>query len=460
MIDRYTRPEFAEIWRDRTRYLAWLKVEHAVCAEIAREGGIPRAQWRTLDRKLKALERQGGVDPKRVDHFERETKHDVIAFTTAVAERIGPISRYVHFGLTSSDVVDTALSMMIRDAGAIIRADIVRLIATLKRRAIEFKRLPTIGRSHGIFAEPTSFGLKFLGWHQEWTRNLARLDAALANCRYGKLSGAVGVNPHFGPQFEARVLKRLGLEREPVSTQVIPRDRHAELLSVLALCGASMERISVELRHLQRSEVGEVMEGFAAGQKGSSAMPHKRNPISTENLTGCARMLRAYAHPGFENVALWHERDISHSSAERIALPDATILLDYALNRLERVISGLVVHEERVKANLMSAGKIAFSGHFLLALVEKGATRENAYRWVQRAALASLESGRSGESDGAVKDGVQKDFLKLLSADPEIARRLTPARIAQLGSMDYQLRHVGKIFDLALQVKRSGRARR
>jgi adenylosuccinate lyase len=313
--------------------------------------------------------------------------------------------------------------------------------------------MATIGRSHGIFAEPTSFGLKFLGWYCEWKRNLERLDTALENMRYGKLSGAVGVNPHYGPEFEAKVLGKLGLEREPVSTQVVPRDRHAELLMVLALCGSSMERIAIELRHLQRTEVSEVLESFQKGQKGSSAMPHKRNPISSENLTGCARLLRSYAQAGLENVALWHERDISHSSVERVAFPDATILLDYALDRLNRIIEGMVVREEFVAANLEKAGTTVYSGHYLLELVRAGATREEAYAWVQQCALESFEG--------------KGDFLELLADHAEVRARLSPAKIRELGSIKHQLRSVGEIYrrakgkaPAAKKAKKSGVSKR
>ncbi|MGK5083748.1 adenylosuccinate lyase [Bdellovibrionota bacterium FG-1] len=432
MIARYSRPAMAQIWDDRRRYQVWLRVELAVCEEMVGLKLIPKKEWRELQSKVQALLKRGGVDPARVDEHEKVTRHDVIAFTTAVTEQIGPISRYIHFGLTSSDVVDTSLSISVLEAGALLREGIVRLLKILAKRARQYRRLPTIGRSHGIFAEPTSFGLKFLGWYCEWQRNLERLDRALANMAYGKLSGAVGVNPHWGPKFETRVLKKLGLKREPVSTQVVPRDRHAELMMVLALCGSSMERIAVELRHLQRSEVGEVLESFQKGQKGSSAMPHKRNPISSENLTGCARLLRSYAQASLENVALWHERDISHSSVERITFPDATILLDYALDRLNRILEGLVVREDQVAANVKKAGNTVFSGHFLLELVRAGATREEAYSWVQQCALESLE-GRA-------------DFVALLSQHPEVSTRLPQVKIRELASMKYQLRSVDEIF--------------
>jgi adenylosuccinate lyase len=439
MIQRYTRPEMAKVWDDRTRYQVWLEVELAVCQQLAREKWIPRKDWALLKKGVEKLLRQGGVDPKRVDHFEGITRHDVIAFTTAVAEKVGPASRYIHFGLTSSDVVDTALSITVQRASDLLIQDVEKLIFVLKKQANRYRKLATIGRSHGIFAEPTSFGLKFLGWYAEWVRNLDRLREVTEGMRYGKLSGAVGVNAHWGPEFEKKVLHQLKLKRETVSTQVVPRDRHAHYLSTLALLGASIERIAIELRHLQRSEVGEVIENFAKGQKGSSAMPHKRNPISSENLTGCARLLRGYAQAAMENVALWHERDISHSSVERVVFPDATILLDYALTRLTRVIDGLVVQDKQVKQNLDRAGSVVYSGHYLLELVQAGATREEAYAWIQRNALASLEG--------------KGDFVKLMSKDEEIKKRLPTKRVVELGSMRHQLRNVPEIYRLALKTK-------
>ncbi len=436
MIQRYSRPDMARIWDDRHRYQVWLRVELAVCEELKNEKLISARDWAELKREAGKLLEQGGVDPERVDHFEAITRHDVIAFTTAVAEKIGPTSRFIHFGLTSSDVVDTSLSILIQESGQLLREDILQMLEILEEKALAHRGRATIGRSHGIFAEPTSFGLKFLGWHAEWTRNLSRLDRALEEMRVGKLSGAVGVNAHWAPDFEERVLGRLGLRRETVSTQVIPRDRHAEVMTVFAICGASLERIAIELRHLQRSEVAEVMEGFQKGQKGSSAMPHKRNPISSENLTGCARLLRGYAQSALEDVALWHERDISHSSVERIIFPDATLLLDYALTRMCRVLDQLVVREERVAKNLEAAGKTVFSGHYLLALVRAGATREDAYAWVQACALGSLEG--------------KGDFVELLAARPEIRKLLSEGEIRELGSIEHQLRNVGAIYRSAL----------
>lgn len=435
MIPRYSKPELARIWTDQNRYLLWLKVEFAVCEQLAKERKIPPQDWQELKKKVHRLIKDGGVDPQRVEELELATRHDVIAFTTAVAEQVGPTSRYIHFGLTSSDVVDTAFALQIQDAGALLIQDVRHLLEVLKRRALEAKHLPTIGRSHGIFAEPTSFGLKFLGWYEEWKRNLERLTHAVENLRYGKLSGAVGVMPHWAPSFEADALGRLGLKREPVSTQVIPRDRHAEFMCTLAILGASLERIAVELRHLQRTEVGEVMEGFQKGQKGSSAMPHKRNPISSENITGCARLLRSYAQAALENVVLWHERDISHSSVERVIFPDATLVLDYALQRMHGVLNGLVLRTEGIQQNLDKAGGVVYSGHFLLELVKEGATREEAYGWVQECALGSLEG------KGA--------FVELLLKQPGITKRLSDKRIKELGSLTYQLRHVDEIFSQA-----------
>lgn len=437
MIARYTLPEMAQVWSDQNRYKLWLRIELEVSRELAFLGGIPKRDWVVLKRKLEALLEQGGVDSRRVDHYEQKVKHDVIAFTTAVAERVGPLSRYVHFGLTSSDVVDSALSMQIQEAGAIILQDLRDFGSTLRRLALRYQGLPTIGRSHGIFAEPTSFGLKFLGWYTEMARNEERLKAALRGSATGKLSGAVGVNPHYGTAFEQKVLKRLGLRREVVATQVIPRDRHAQIIYVLAMIAAGIERIAVELRHLQRSEVGEVIEGFGKGQKGSSAMPHKRNPISSENLTGVARVLRGYAASCMENIALWHERDISHSSVERVIFPDGFILVNYALRRMTKVLQEVQIREDRVKQNLEKAGKTVFSGHVLLALVEEGMTREDAYKRVQDCALRSLEHG--------------EDFLELLIAESAIRKALGAARIRKLGSLDYQLRSVKTIFKKALK---------
>ncbi len=436
MLARYSRQEMSRIWEDRYRYATWLKVEMAVCAELVQTGLIPSEDWQELQAAVHQLTARGGIDPLRVEKHEEVTKHDVIAFTTAVAEELGPVSRYIHFGLTSSDVVDTALSLVICEAGRILNERITDLLGVLEELARRDQETPTIGRSHGIYAEPTSFGLKFLGWYCEWQRNQARLNVAIENMRFGKLSGAVGANPHWGPAFEEKVLAELNLQREPVSTQVIPRDRHAEFMSVLAQMGNSLERISVELRHLQRSEVREVMEGFKKGQKGSSAMPHKRNPISSENITGCARLLRSYAQAAQENVALWHERDISHSSVERVIFPDATILLDYALFRMKGVLEGLVIDRGRIQANLAAGGPTLFSGHFLLELVKHGVTREQAYAWVQECALPALEG--------------KGEFVALLEAHGEIKKRMTVDKIRELGSIRYQMRNIREIYERVL----------
>lgn len=432
MIARYSRPEMAQIWKDRYRYQVWLKVELAVCEQLAFEKIIPPSDWAELKTRGIELLNQGGVDPDRVEELEEITRHDVIAFTTAVAEKIGHPSRFIHFGLTSSDVVDTSLSILIQDAGRIILNDFQKLLTTLQTLALQYRSLPTMGRSHGIFAEPTSFGLKFLSWFAEAQRNLQRITQALEDLRFGKLSGAVGVNPHWGPHFEEATLNRLGLKREPVSTQVVPRDRHAHLLQCFAVAGSSLERIAVELRLLQRSEVSEVMEGFKKGQKGSSAMPHKRNPISSENLTGCARLLRSYAQAALENISLWHERDLSHSSVERVIIPDAMLLLNYALNRMNQVLENLGVREDQIAKNLQSAGSTVYSGHYLLELVKRGVTREQAYAWVQECALESLEG--------------KGDFLERMVQHSEINRKLSEKEIRHLGSLEYQLRNVDEIY--------------
>jgi adenylosuccinate lyase len=421
-----------ELWSDRKKFQVWLEVELAVTEEWARMGVVPRKDWLELKKRCDLLLKKGGVDPREVERIENITKHDVIAFTTAVAEQVGPVSRTIHFGLTSSDVVDTALSILIQRAGELLKKDLAGLIAVLKKQAIRYRDLPCIGRSHGMHAEPTAFGLKFLGFYCEMKRNEKRLVRALEGLRVGKLSGAVGTGSHIDPVMESKILKRLGLRREWVATQVLPRDRHAEFLNALSSIGNSLERMAVEFRHLQRSEVGELREGFTPGQKGSSAMPHKRNPISSENLTGVSRLLRSYAQAAQENVALWHERDISHSSVERVILPDATQILDYALVRATRLVEGLQVNEKGVKANLEKAGATVFSGHYLLALVRTGATREDAYAWIQECALASLDGKASFES--------------LVLKHPEISKRLKPAEIKKMGTLKTQLRQVRKIY--------------
>jgi adenylosuccinate lyase len=432
MIDRYSRPEMAALFTERSRWSYCLQVERSACEEMVARGWISTAEGRKLVAGLKRIEADGGVDPARVREEEARVQHDVIAFVTAVVARLGKEGRWVHFGLTSSDVLDTGLALQIREAGRLLLAELDRLIAALETRARETADLPCMGRTHGMHAEPTVFGLKFLGFLEEMRRNRERLGRAFDALAFGKLSGAVGVYAHLDPAFEKSVMKRLGLGVEPVSTQVIPRDRHAELYSALAVLGGGMERIGTEIRHLQRSEVGELKEGFSKTQKGSSAMPHKRNPISSENITGCARMLRGYAVAGLESVALWHERDISHSGVERVALADSLILSHYALSRLAGVIGALEIDRERIRTNLKSAGLKVYSGTILLELVRKGADRDTAYRWVQRCAMAAgTDSGR---------------FVAELEEDAEISKRLKPAEIRKLLTPEHATRNARAIF--------------
>lgn len=439
MISRYSHPEMTRIFEDKQKFIAWLRVEKAVNDEWVRTSGIPRKVGTTLSKKLQSLIHKEAIDPDHIAKLEEETKHDVLAFTAAVSERLGDEGKYLHFGLTSSDVVDTGLCLLIQNAGKLISAEIEELLEVLKKKAKIFQNTPCIGRTHGMFAEPTSFGLKFLGWYCEWRRNQARWTDALEQMRVGKLTGAVGVSPHFDSEFESRCLKELGLISEAVSTQVLPRDRHAQLFNTFGIMAGSIERIAVELRHLQRSEVSEVMEGFKKGQKGSSAMPHKRNPISSENLSGCARLIRGYAASGLENIALWHERDISHSSVERVIIPDTFILMHYMLKRMTKILEGLVVDELGVERNLKQAGSIVYSGHFLLELVKKGASRQEAYRWVQQCAHEALDSKG------------KKDFLELLSEHQEIKKFLTFNEVKKIGSISYQFRNLNQIYKRAFR---------
>lgn len=403
MIDRYTRPEMGAIWTPESRFRRMLDVEIAVAETQAELGLIP-------SEAAKLIRKKGAFSVARIDEIEKTTRHDVIAFVSSVAENVGPMGRFVHFGLTSSDVLDTALSLMIRDAGQVIMKTLTRLEDLLKSRAAEFAETLTAGRTHGMHAEPTSFGMKLAGFWAETTRNRERLARALRQIEIAKLSGAVGTYSTQTHLVEDGVCRRLGLTRETVATQVVPRDRHAEVMWALAMIGGGLERLAIELRHLQRTEVGEVVEGFAKGQKGSSAMPHKKNPISAENITGCARLLRAYADAAMEDIALWHERDISHSSVERVVLPDAFILCDYALERAAKLIEGLEVHEERMRANIdLSQGQL-FSSHLLLALVDKGLSREDAYARVQKLSH-QMKPGSHLERE-ALAD---KDVRRLLS---------------------------------------------
>jgi adenylosuccinate lyase len=428
MIPRYSRPEMAAIWSPETKFRIWFEIEAHAGDAMAALGQIPAenaaAVWRARDVPF---------DIARIDAIERETKHDVIAFLTHLAEIVGAENaRFVHQGMTSSDVLDTCFNVQLVRAADILLADLDALLAALKRRAYEHRLTPCIGRSHGIHAEPVTFGLKMAAAYAEMARNRARLAAARAEVATGAISGAVGTFAHIDPAVEAHVCARMGLVPEPVSTQVIPRDRHAMFFATLGVIASSVERIATEIRHLQRTEVGEVEEYFAPGQKGSSAMPHKRNPVLTENLTGLARLVRGYVLPAMENVALWHERDISHSSVERAIGPDATVTLDFALVRLTGVIDKLVVYPEAMARNLDRLHGLIHSQRVLLALTQKGMSREAAYAAVQRNAMQSWQTGA--------------DFQALLAADPEVAARLSAAELAAQFDLGWHLRHVDTIF--------------
>jgi adenylosuccinate lyase len=425
MISRYTRRQMAEHWSDENRYATWLKVELAALQSQAEMGLVP------LDAALE-IAAKARFDAARIEAIEETVKHDVIAFTTSVGESIGDLSRYFHYGLTSSDVVDTSLALMTRDALDLVLQGVDRFREILKKRAFAHKELICIGRTHGVHGEPTTFGLKFALWYEEMGRNRARLSAAREVIAVGKLSGAVGTFAHLPPELEERVCQKLGLTPDPVSTQVIQRDRHAEALCALAITGATLEKIATEIRHLQKTEVREVEEPFSKGQKGSSAMPHKRNPVSCENMTGLARLLRGYAIPALEDVALWHERDISHSSVERVILPDATTLLDYMLHRLGGVLDGLLVYPEAMAANLNRTRGLIYSQQCLLALTRAGMNREEAYAYVQAAAM------RCWNGEG--------DFLDLLAGTPEVAAKIPRAELAEFFDPKLFLTHVDAIF--------------
>jgi adenylosuccinate lyase len=428
MIPRYTRPDMARIWAPETRFRIWFEIEAHAASAMAELGLIPKAAAETIWEKGSKAQ----FDVARIDAIEREVKHDVIAFLTHLAEHVGPEARFVHMGLTSSDILDTTLSVQLVRAADLLAADLDALLAALKRRALEHKLTPTIGRSHGIHAEPTTFGLKLAYAHAEFQRAKARLTQAREEVATCAISGAVGTFANVDPRVEAYVAAKMGLRPEPVSTQVIPRDRHAMYFATLAVIASSLERLAVEVRHLQRTEVLEAEEFFSEGQKGSSSMPHKRNPVLTENITGLARMVRAYALPAMENVALWHERDISHSSVERMIGPDATVTLDFALARMAGVIDKLVVYPENMARNLDRLGGLVHSQRVMLALVDKGTAREDAYRLVQRNAMRVWQEGG--------------DFLALLKADPEVSKALTAAELQALFDLAYHTRHVDYIF--------------
>ena len=428
MIPRYSRPEMVAIWAPQTRFRIWFEIEAHACDGLAEIGVIPKESAKAI------WEKAGNVtfDVARIDEIERVTKHDVVAFLTHLAEFIGPDARFVHQGMTSSDVLDTCLAVQLQRASDILIADVDALLAALKRRAYEHKLTPTIGRSHGIHAEPTAFGLKLAQAYAEFTRARARLVAARAEISTCAISGAVGTFANIDPRVEEHVAKMMGLTPEPISTQVIPRDRHAAFFAALGVVASSIERLAVEIRHLQRTEVLEAEEYFSEGQKGSSAMPHKRNPVLAENLTGLARMVRSAVTPALEDVALWHERDISHSSVERMIGPDATITLDFALARLAQVVDQLVVYPEAMRRNLDRLGGLVHSQRVLLALTQKGVSREDAYRFVQRNAMPVWR----GEGD----------FLSLLKTDKDMAKALSPAELEALFDLGYHLEHVDTIF--------------
>ncbi len=432
MIPRYSRPEMAAIFAPETRLGIWLDVELAAAEAMAEIGAIPADPIRVLSTTV-AARREQLIDPTRVEEIEATTRHDVIAFLTHVEQICGEEARFLHLGLTSSDLLDTTLAIQLERASDLILADLDALLDALERRAFEHKLTPTIGRSHGIHAEPVTFGLKLAGYFTEFTRNRRRMVQARYEIMTCAMSGAVGTFANVDPRVEAAVAERFGLRPEPVSTQVIPRDRHAAFTAALALIASSIERLATEIRHLQRTEVGEAEEPFAVGQKGSSAMPHKRNPVLSENLTGLARMIRAAVIPAMENVALWHERDISHSSVERVMLADACILTDFALHRLGRLVDGLVVDADRMRRNLDSTHGLYSSQRVMLALTEAGLPRQRAYELVQRQAMRAWRKGRP--------------LLKLLAQDPEITAVVDADSLAKLFDLDYHLKHVDLIFE-------------
>ena len=428
MIPRYTRREMAAIWEPQTRFRIWFEIEAHAADAMAELGIIPSEAAKTIWAKG----RDATFDIARIDAIEREVKHDVIAFLTHLAEIVGPEARFVHQGMTSSDVLDTCFNVQLKRAADLLIADVDLLLAALKRRAFEYKLTPTIGRSHGIHAEPTTFGLKLAFAYAEFARARARLDAARKEVSHCAISGAVGTFANVDPRVEAHVAKAMGLHVEPISTQIVPRDRHAMYFATLGVVASSVERLATEIRHLQRTEVLEAEEYFSEGQKGSSAMPHKRNPVLSENLTGLARMVRAYVTPALENVTLWHERDISHSSVERMIGPDSTVTLDFALARLAGVIDKLVVYPENMAKNLDRLGGLVHSQRVMIALTQKGVAREDAYRLVQRNAMKVWR----GEGD----------FLTFLKADPEVTAKLSDAEIAENFDLVYHLAHVDTIF--------------
>lgn len=425
MIPRYTRVEMGNIWSMENKFRKWLLVEIAVCEAWAELGKIP-------EDALREIKEKADFDLRRIDEIETTVKHDVIAFLTAVAEKVGPVSRYIHMGLTSSDVVDTAQALLMKEAGELILDDLKKIRELFKEKAFQYKDTVCMGRSHGVHAEPTSFGLRFALWYEEAGRNIDRLSSAIERISVGKISGAVGTFSNMPPEIEEIALKRLGLKPEPVATQVVQRDRHAEFLSVLALIAAMIEKIAVEIRHLQRTEVLEAEEPFTEGQKGSSAMPHKRNPVGCENLSGLARLVRSNAFAAYENIALWHDRDISHSSVERVIIPDNCILVDYMLNRLYGIIKDLRVYPERMLKNIELSYGLFNSQRVLLALIEKGLTREDAYKIVQSNAMQSWKES--------------KPFVELLLKDEGVKKYLTEDEIKSIFELNYYTRNIDHIY--------------
>ena len=425
MIPRYTRPEMGRIWSDENRFRTWLAVEVAATETLAAAGIVPKEA-------AKAIRERADFNVDRIFQIEAEVKHDVIAFTTAVAEIVGPHARWFHYGLTSNDVVDTAQAVLIQQASSLIAGDLERLADVLERRAWEFKDTPMIGRTHGVHAEPITFGFKVANWYSETQRNIARFKAAAEDLRVGKFSGAVGTFAHLTPELEEEMCARLGLKAAAVSSQVIQRDRHAHYLATLAVIASTLDKIATEIRHLQRTEVREAEEFFSEKQKGSSAMPHKRNPVTAEQISGLARVVRSNAQSGFENVALWHERDISHSSAERVIIPDSTTLADYLLSKTANLVETMFVYPERMLANLQGTRGLVFSGQLLLDLVESGISREDAYRLVQGHAMRAWREGL--------------DFHELILEDPEISGRVPRAKIEHAFDLKRQLKNVDKIF--------------
>jgi adenylosuccinate lyase len=426
MIERYTHPEIGRIWSDQHKYETWLQVEIAAADAMARAGIIPADAARDIRDR-------GAFDIASIDEIERTTQHDVIAFTTSVAKYVGPSARWLHFGLTSSDVIDTAQALQMRDACDLILKNLDGLRQAVRSRAEEHRRTPMIGRTHGVHAEPMTFGLKLANWYAELSRDVERVRRARTTISVGQISGAVGTFAHLPPSVEADVCRSLGLEPAAVSSQVIQRDGHAELLSALAITGSSLEKFALEIRGLQKTEIGEVEEPFAKGQKGSSAMPHKRNPIGCEQIVGLARLLRANAGASLENNALWHERDISHSSVERVILPDSFIALDHMLRRFTRIVAGMVVYPERMRANLELSRGVVFSGTVLLELAQRGVSREQAYEWVQRNAMRAFHE--------------QRQFKELLLADADVTKVLPPKDIERAFDLNEQLKHVDVVFD-------------